>query len=181
MKDILVRIGAIGGMTVDTLVGDLRILYQRCLVEGREVALEESHLAVYLVAGGNATIGDAPLVKRFAADQDVERAILRPLPVFLRTDSDRKLAALVLLQQLVPLVNVEVGIVAIGMHCPTLRAFHLDIDGLHGIVSHREVQRSDAHRNRDADIVRIDVGQRVVLRHILRHRLTAHKHQERQG
>ena len=68
-----------------------------------------------------------------------------------------------------PLVDVEVGIASVGVNEASVGAFYLHVYGLHIVVGHREVEGGDAHRDGDADIVGIDVGQLVLLRHVSRH------------
>ena len=163
MKDILVRIGTIGGMAVDALVRCLGILQQGALVEIGQVALVEAHLAIDLVAGWDAAVGDAPGIEGFVAHHDLEVAIAGPLPLFLCTDGECQRSAFVLLYDLMPLVDVEVGIVSVGVNSASLRAFHLYVDSLHLVVCHREVEWRNAHRDGDAYIVGIDIRQLVLL------------------
>ena len=73
-------------MAIDALIRYLSVFYQCRLVEGGEVTLTESHLTVYLKAGGNATVCDTPFVKRLAAYENIKTAITRPTSVLLGTN-----------------------------------------------------------------------------------------------
>lgn len=86
--------------------------------------------------------------------------------VFLGTDGKCQRSALILLQQLMPLVDIEVGIASVGVNGTFLGAFHHHIDSLHFIVNHREIEGSNTHRDGNPHIVGIDVGQLVLLNHI---------------
>ena len=95
MIDILVGISAVGRMAVDALVRNLRVLYQGRLVEGRQVALVEAHLAVNFIAGRDATIGNSPLINLFLTYYYLKTTIACPLPILLSTYRQRQFSTLV--------------------------------------------------------------------------------------
>ena len=68
--------------------------------------------------------------------------VIRALARFSYTDSQT--AALVGLKQLMPVIDVEIGIVAIDMQSLALGAFHHDIHAIVVTVD-AEIQRSDSH------------------------------------
>ena len=122
MPDVLVGIGAVGGMAVDAMARHLVVLEDCSLLEIGETALVYSHAAVDLVAGRDAPIGDAPSVDLIGTDKDLEVAVLCPLAVFLRTYGEGERSSLVRRQQRVPLVDVEIGTTAVGVQATALGA-----------------------------------------------------------
>ena len=132
-------------VTVEASTGHGSVDEDGLLVEVAQVALVESHLAVDFVAGRNKAVGESPLAERVRGDIDREVAILLPLAAALDVYREHELSAFVGFGETVPLINVEVGIVATGFHLATLRTFHHDVHGL-GIPAHRtEVERGDVH------------------------------------
>ena len=108
VEDILVWQGAVGGMAVDALTINSRILQEDLLVEVREVALVEAHLAPHLIARSYATIGDGEV---YAVSTDIERegAVGMPAVGILGRDADAERVASRLSKQLVPVVKIEIG------------------------------------------------------------------------
>ena len=151
-----------GRMAVDAHAWHLRVLDDGIFVEGGKIALIESHLAEHLIAWSDAAIGESPLVEGIGTDIDLEVLVLLPLPILLHADRERELSALVLKRQLVPVVDIEISDIALGMQFSALRAFHDHIDTVDAIVGTIEIQRCDLCRNRHAHIVRINIGQRIL-------------------
>ena len=161
VEDELLRIRLMGTMTVDAHAWHLGVLDDGKLVEVREVALVEAHLTEHLVAWGDTAIGQSPLVEGIRTDAYLKVLILAPLALAQHADSESQLSALVLSRQLVPVVDIEIGEVALHMQFSALAAFHHDIYCI-DIVSHGiEVQGGDLCRYRHVDIVRIDLRQFV--------------------
>ena len=73
----------------------------------------------HLIAWSDAAIGQSPLIKSIGANSYTEILILLPLSVFLDTDGKDELSAFVLLRQGVPLVDIEIGKVALRMNLTT--------------------------------------------------------------
>ena len=168
MEYILVGIGLIGCMTVQTHTVILRIVDEYLLVEVAQVTLIESHLTIQLEAGSDTPVGDSPLPKRLFTDGDGEVAILRPLSVFLCAHREGELRTAVLFQQIVPGIHLEISIVAIYMQRATMHTGDQYIDGGYRIICHREVQGSDTLGDRHIHIVRIDHRQLIHLLHVFR-------------
>ena len=110
MEHVLVWIRAIGCMAVQTAAIQFAVLDEYGLLEIGKVALEESHVTVYLVAGRDAAIGDAPFAEWLLTDVNGKVAIACPAAVFLSTDTDSQGSAFVLFQELVPVLYVEIGV-----------------------------------------------------------------------
>ena len=148
-------------MTIEASTGHGSVDEDGLLVEVAQVALVESHLAIDFVAGRNKAVGESPLAERVRGDIDREVAILLPLAAALDVYREHELSAFVGFGETVPLINVEVGIVAAGFHLATLRTFHHDVHGL-GIPAHRaEVEGCDVHGDGCTGIVRKNPWQSV--------------------
>ena len=155
---------AVACVAVEACAGHCGVDENRLLIEVAQVALVESHLAVDLVAGRDKAISQSPLAERIRGDVDREVTILFPLAAALDEDRERQLAALVLFREFVPVVHIEVCVVATCLHLTALRAFHHDVHGL-GILAHRvEVQWRDVHGDGRARIVGEDLRLSVDLR-----------------
>ena len=164
VEDKLVGVGAVGGVAVEAGSGSLGVLNDGLFGEVGEVALVEPHVAVHLIARCDASVGEAPFVEGIGADCHGEVLILRPLSVSLHAGGERELRTAVLLQQRVPVVDVEVGPLAVGIQFATLAAAHGDVDDIGPVVARiAEVERCDAHGNGDAHVVGIDRGHLVFL------------------
>ena len=155
-------VGPVGRVAVDAHAGHLRVLQDGRLVERGEVALVESHVTIHLVARCDAAIGESPGVHGMGADVDLEVAVLLPPVALAGADGECQLATLVAGRQRVPVVDVEVGKVALGMQFAALRAAHHHVDHL-GAVSDIEVQRRDFRRDGHARVVGVDLRQPVSL------------------
>ena len=117
--------------------------------------------------------GPGALRNWFAEDADKEHTLIcyespfrvgATLAAALDEDRERQLAALVLFREFVPVVHIEVCVVATCLHLTALRAFHHDVHGL-GILAHRvEVQWRDVHGDGRARIVGEDLRLSVDLR-----------------
>jgi hypothetical protein len=156
VEDILVWQGAVGGMAVDALTTNSRILQEDLLVEVREVALVEAHLAPHLIARSYATIGDGEV---YAVSTDIERegAVGMPAVGILGRNADAERVANRLSYQLVPVVEVEIGrrpTLAVQAVAVAVGDDSIDEQGI--VIGHREVERGDIDRYGDADIVGID-------------------------
>ena len=167
MKDKLRGVGLMGRMAVDTHAWHLSILYDRILIEGREVALIEAHLTECLIAWSNTAVGQSPLIEGIRTDADRKVLVLLPLAVLQDTDGKGELSALVLLSQLVPIVYIKVSLIALNMHLTALRAAHHHIHAVDISLHTVKVQWSDLCRNRHPDIVRIDRRQLTYLYRVL--------------
>ncbi len=84
-----------GCMAVDAHAWHLGVLDDGILIEGREVALVEPHLAIYFVAWSNAAISQAPLIKGVWTDEDLEVVILFPLIVLQDANGEGQFSAFV--------------------------------------------------------------------------------------
>ena len=115
MEDEFRRIGLMSRVAVDTHTWHLRILDDGILVERRQVALIESHLAEHLIAWSNTAIGQSPLIQWITADIDGKVFVLQPLAILAFTDGKNELSSFVLCRQLVPLIHIEIGEIALGM------------------------------------------------------------------
>ena len=152
---------AVACVAVEACAGHCGVDENRLLIEVAQVALVESHLAINFVAGRNKAISQSPLAERIRGDVDREVTILFPLAAALDEDRERQLAALVLFRELVPVVHIEVCVVATCLHLTALRAFHHDVHGL-GILAHRtEVEGCDVHGDGCTGIVRKNPWQSV--------------------
>ena len=168
MEDKLRGIRLMRRMAVDTHARHLGILKNGVFIESREVALVESHMTVNLIAWSDTPIGEPPLIEGVRTDADGEVLVLCPPTIFPDANSKRQLSAFVLLRQLMPLVNVKVGIVTLDMQFSTFGAFHNHIHQLNTGLKAVEVQRGNLRRNRHPYIVGIDRWQLIYLRRILR-------------
>ena len=110
MEHVLVWIRAIGCMAVQAGTVEFAVLDEHGLLEIGKVALKESHVTVYLVAGRDAAIGDAPFTEWLLTDVDGKVTITCPAAVFLSADTDSQSSALILFQELVPVIYVEIGV-----------------------------------------------------------------------
>ena len=152
------RVGAIETVTVDTTL-ELRILDERCLLEIREVALVDAHLAPYLVARFDKAIAQA-VVDAIGADIEVKRPIGVPPVGKLGRNCNSERIACILRHELVPVVDIEVGgLATLSVKCVAL-CIRNDSINQQGIVHrHAEVERSYADGDGYIDIIGIDVGQ----------------------
>ena len=168
VQDVLVRIGTIGRVAVDahSLVG--MIVEQGGFLERTELTLIDAHQAEHLVAWGNTTIGDSPIGEIGFGNVDAEVAIALPLSILSGTDGHIKLPTSVLLDQGVPLVDVEVGAFALRMERATLGTGYHNVDVGCIVIVHREIEWGDADRDGDIHIVGIDDGQGIHEGSILR-------------
>ena len=163
-----VGIGAVGRVAVEAAARHGGLGQDGVLAEGVDVALVDADVAAHLVAGLDAAVGQPPVVERGLTDVYPEVAVLRPLAVLLGADGHGELAAPVLAGQLVPLIDAEVGPLAVGVQLATLRALHHYVHAVDGLVGKVEVQRGDVGGDGHADVVGVDVGQLVNLCGILR-------------
>ena len=115
MEDEFRRISLMSRVAVDTHAWHLRILDDGILVERRQIALIESHLAEHLIAWSDTAIRQSPLIQRIDADIDGKVFILQPLTILPFTDGKDELSSFVLCRQLVPLIHVEIGEITLGM------------------------------------------------------------------
>jgi hypothetical protein len=132
-----------------------------------QVALVDADIAAHLIAWGDAAIGQPIVVERMGADVDGEVTPLRPLAVLAGADADGQVGVTVLLGQLAPVVDVEVGPVAADVQLSALLATHLDVHQLDALVGEVEAQRGDACGDGDANIVGPDGRQGVTLDGVL--------------
>ena len=119
VEDELRGICLMGRMTIDAHAWHLGILKDGVLIERGEIALIQSHVTEHLIAWGDASIGQSPLLKGIGTNSNAEVLILFPLSVFPDTDSKGQFSAFVLLRQGVPLVDIEIGKVALHMNLAT--------------------------------------------------------------
>ena len=162
-----VGVCAVGRMAVEATTGYNALRQEGILIEGVDISLIDADVASHLIAGLDTTIGQPPVVEAVFAHKDSEVLILRPLTVFLYTDRHREFASLILFGQLVPVVHVKVGVIAIGMQFSSLTAFDDHIHAVDGLISEVKVQWCDIGRNRHTDIIRIDLRQPIHLRRML--------------
>ena len=123
-----------------------------------DIALIEAYVAAHRVARGNATVGNAVVGQGEGAHMHLEVAVLRPTAVFPHADGEHQVGAAVQRGQPVPLVDIEVGNIALHMHLAAFPAAHHHIQEVHLLVGGIEVERCDAHGNGHTDIVGIDRG-----------------------
>ena len=105
------------------------------------------------------TIGQSPFIKSVWADTNGEILILFPLSVLSHADGKRQLSAFVLRRQLMPVIDVEIGIVTLCVQFTTFGALHHHIDAVDDIIGTIEIQRCNLCRYRHADIIRINPRQ----------------------
>ena len=99
---------------------------------------------------------------------DAEVTIALPLSILSGTDGHIKLPTPVLLDQGVPLVDVEVGAFALRMERATLAASYHNVDVGCIVIVHREIEWGDSYGNSYIHIVGIDDGQGIHEGRILR-------------
>lgn len=134
------------------------ILQDGRLFEIAQIALIDAHLAVDLIARGDEPVGESPFAEWVVGDLDGEVAVLFPLSALPGIDREGELSSLVGLCELVPVVYVEVGVIAMGLYLPLLGSSYGDEDGLHAIPYNVEVERRDVYRYRRSRVVGEDVG-----------------------
>ena len=157
----VVGVCAVLRVAVDAGARRCLVVEDRALVEVAEVALVDAHVAIDLVARGDATVGQSPFVEGVGTDRHLEVFVLCPASVVLHTYGERQVAAFVLLGQCMPVVDIEVDIIAVGVQLTALTAFDDDVDAVVGAAGEVEVHWCDACGNRHAGIFRIDGRQFV--------------------
>ena len=141
-------------MAVDTSF-KLRVLYQGTFVEGRQVALVDTHLAPHLVAWLYKAVTDA-IVDTVIADEDGERTIGVPTIFIFCGNSNSKFFTSVIIQDLMPVVNIEVqSFIALAMKTVSLIISNNSIYEQGFLVCHAEIERGNVHWYSDIHIVGI--------------------------
>ena len=161
MEGKLAGVGLVGGMAVVAQTACLRVLDDGRLVKVGKVALVDTHLAVHLVAGSYAAVGKSPFLQFVRTYPDVEVLVLGPFPALLYTYGDREFAALVLCQQVVPLVYLKFGMVAVGVQLAASCTFYHDIHRLAVAARIVEVEGGNAYGYRYPCVVGEYLGQAV--------------------
>ena len=114
-------------------------------------------VAVLLIARRDATIGDATCADGVVANVDEEGAIARPTALAAGSHRHAEMSAPVLIEQLVPLVDRKIGIVASNMNATAEASFYGNIDSTYAIIGHRKVERRNVDGHGHADVVWEDV------------------------
>ena len=161
MEGKLIRIGSICCMTIETGTRCCGILKDSSLLKVTQVALIDAQLAIHLIARGDATIGQTPVVQFVWADMDIEILILEPFTIFQYIHRDSEFSTLIFSQEVVPLLYIKVRILfsdrrdfLIG-----LRSSHTHYHFIHIVIRHIEIKRSDVDRNRNPNVIREDFRQ----------------------
>ena len=168
VEGVLVGIGAVGSVAVDAGTRSSEIVEDGGLVECRQVALVYPHVAVDLITGSYPTVCQTPVADGVRADGHRKVLILSPLAILLHADGKCQRTALVLPGERMPVVEVELCIVAVGVDLAALRPFHRHVDTVAIVAGNVEVHRSNAVGDGNAGVVGEDGRQFVDLRHILR-------------
>ena len=163
-----VGVRAVGCMAVKATAWYDGLCQNSIFIEGVDVSLIDADVAPHLIAGLDATIGQAPVVESVFAHEDRKVLISRPLTVFLHADCHFKLSSLVLFCQLVPVVDIEISTVALSMKHSALAALNDHIHAVDRLISKVEVQWCDIGRYRHTDIIGIDRWQLLCLCRVLR-------------
>ena len=127
---------------------------------------KDAHLAPHLVARLDQTVAEA-IVDAVGTDVDGERFISMPAVLVLRRDNDAERIPAVLSEQSVPLVKVEIDrFLALGMQAAAVAIGDDGIDPQRRLICHVKAERGDVHGYSHTSVVRIDLGQDVLLRSI---------------
>ena len=110
-----------------------------------------------LIARCDATIGDATCTDGVVANVDEEGAIARPTALAAGSHRHAEVCAPVLIEQLVPLVDRKIRIVASNMNATAEASFHGNIDSTYAIIGHGEVERRNVDGHGHADVIWEDV------------------------
>ena len=115
-------------MAVDTHSRHLGVLYQRSFVKIVYAALKEPHLAIHFIPWRNTPIGKSVVSHLILADLHCEILIPIPSAVFFCADRECQHSSLVSAYEVMPLVDIKVGIVA-------LMVYHAFFASLYGHVN----------------------------------------------
>ena len=149
------RVSSIEAVAVDAAL-ELCVLNEWTLVERRQVALVDAHLAPHLMAGGYETVAEA-VVDTVGADEEGDGVIGVPTIFVAGRNGDAERVSTVLVEQLVPVVKVEVDrLVSLAVEDVSVAVCDDSINTRCCLVGQAEVEGSHIHGNGDADIVRID-------------------------
>ena len=145
-------------MAVDATL-ELCVLDERCLLEIRQVALINAHLAPYLITRFDEAIAQA-VVDAIGTDIEVEGLVGVPPVGKLGRNRNCERIARIGSHKPVPIVDVEVGsLTALSVKCVAL-CIRNDSINQQGIVHrHAEVEWCYANGDGYIDIIGVDVGQ----------------------
>ena len=170
------RVVTVGGMAVHAAV-ELRVLQQGPLPEGSQLAFVNAHVAINLIAGLEQPVGES-IVDRIRRHEDAKRLEGPPLSVKSAGNGHRQGIPDAPLEQIRPTPGGKAGgRTAAGTHRFPVRRRQPYIDRLGPF--HREIQRRNPGRHRNARIIGINVGPATGRNGIMRLRLACAQHEER--
>ena len=162
-------------MAVEASSRRCRILKNSHLAEGGQLALVNPHFPIYLISWWYTAVCESPFLKAVATHLNLEILVLDPFTIVFHAYGKRECSPLVLRGQLMPFVNIEVGILAIDMQLATFFATHHHVHSLVFPIT-IEIERSNLCWDGDTCIVGEYGRQLLHDRGILRHRATRHHH-----
>ena len=112
----IITICSVGSMTVDASACHLSSLVYCTLAEVGQTTLKYSLFAIYFISRGHQSIGYSPFVDWNSADIDVEWKECHPLAILLCRNRDIYFSSLVVVEQSVPLIDIEVSIITFTYH-----------------------------------------------------------------
>ena len=157
VEHILLAVSAVVGVTVHTHARTRAVVDERRFIEVSKIPFIDAHVPILLITRCDAPVGDATCTDGVVANIDQEGAIARPTALAAGSHRHAEMRAPVLIEQLVPLVDRKIGIVASNMNATAEASFHGNIDSAYAIIGHGEVERRNVDGHGHADVVWEDV------------------------
>ena len=123
VKGVVGRVGTIGCVAVDACAGHRCVLNDGSLLECSQVALVQSHLSIYLVPGWYESISKSPRPQMVCRYIHGKVFVLCPMPIGFDRNGEYDLPPFVLFGEIMPFVQVKLGILCVAVYSSTFRAF----------------------------------------------------------